>query len=207
MRDLLYLSETKMTDLVPQLPRKVLKRLGMEGGVTLGVPSLRATLSPSEQNSQVALLDSVINMIEDEKLTRWRTDPELRAGDWIQFEETFRHGSLPPDTKHPMPSGDLVYFNAVETEGKRFSLCGSREHLKGGEYGLQEAEDKAPVESIATLLEDGSARTNTADPPSRYQPARPPEGIDLLGHARVLAVFDDFILGTPLYVEYASTGH
>lgn len=203
MRDLLYLSETKMKDLVPQLPRKVLRRLGVEAGVNVGVLSLRATLSPGEQASQVALLDSVISMIEEERLTRWRTDPELRAGDWIQFEEAFRHETTPPDVAHPMPSGDLVYFNAVEMQNKRFSLCGSREHLTGGNYGLDEVGDAVAVESIAALLGDGRA---DADSPSGNQRVRRADGVDLLGHARVLTVFDDFVLGTPLYVEYSSTG-
>lgn len=145
MRDLLYLSETKMKDLVPQLPRKVLKRLGVEGGLNVGVLSLRATVSPDEQTSLPALLDSVINMIENERLTRWPTDPHLHAGDWIQFEETFRYGTKPPDTKHPLPSGDLVYFNAVGAESRMLSLCGSVAHLKGPTTSCQAKSTRCPA--------------------------------------------------------------
>jgi hypothetical protein len=208
MRDLLYLSETKMKDLIPQLPRKVLKRLGMEAGVNVGVLSLRATLAPDEHTSLTALLDSVINMIEDEKLTRWRSDLHLCAGDWVQFEETFLYGTTPPDTKHPLPSGDLVYFNATDTESKRFSLCGSAAHLKGAHYALPKEEIKAPVAEVATMLRlDDPTSADTAASPRDTQQGRFADGVTLSGHARVLAVFDDFILGTPLYVEYASTGH
>lgn len=205
MRDLLYLSESKMKDLVPQLPRKVLKRLGMEAGVNVGVLSLRATLSPSEQTSQVALLDSVINMIEGDRLTRWRSDPDLRAGDWVQFEEEFLYGAIPPETEQPLPPGELVYFNAIESQESMFSLCGSPSHLKGGHYNLPTKQRPVTAGEIASIL--GSDNQKRADltfaPRKKAQDGR---RIEMAGHARVLAVFDDFILGTPLYVEYASTG-
>lgn len=208
MRDLLYLSETKMKDLVPQLPRKVLKRLGVEGGLNVGVLSLRATVSPDEQTSLPALLDSVINMIENERLTRWPTDPHLRAGDWIQFKGTFRCGTKPPDTKHPLPSGDLVYFNAVETESKRLSLCGSVVHLKGADYVLPSEQRAMSSAYVSSLLgSNDSTPDDEAAPPRDRQSSHAPGGVSLFGHARVLAVFDDFVLATPLYVEYASTSH
>lgn len=208
MRDLLYLSETKMKDLAPQLPRKVLKRFGMEAGLNVGVLSLRATLSPSEQTSQVALLDGVINMIESDRLTRRRSDPGVRAGDWVQFEEAFFYGRTPPATNHPLPPGELVYFNAVATQGKAFSLCGSPSHLKGAHYNQEDEEAAGSIANIeAALGTSGLTYADTAAAGSERKHGRLADGVSLAGHARVLAVFDDFVLGTPLYVEYASTGH
>ena len=93
VRDLLYLSENKMRALVPQLPGKLRKRLGFEAGLNVGVLSAKATLpGESSQPSSVAALDAVVEMIEREKGSRWRTDPDLRAGDWIQFDAEFRYG-------------------------------------------------------------------------------------------------------------------
>ncbi len=105
MRDLLYLSENKMRALIPQLPGQLRRRLGFEAGLNAGVVSAKATLQSESQPSSVALLDAVVEMIERGKGSRWRTDSDLRAGDWIQFEEEFRYGDAPPG---------LVYFAAAD---------------------------------------------------------------------------------------------
>jgi hypothetical protein len=127
MRDLLYLSETKMRALVPQLPGGLRKRLGLEAGVNAGVISLRATLAPDQQPALIAALDQVIEMLEAERQPRWRTDPQLRAGDWIQFCEDFHFGEA-PKARYTMPADDLVYFVASDDPAP-FVLCGSRAHL------------------------------------------------------------------------------
>lgn len=129
MRDLLYLSETKMRALVPQLPARVRRRLGLEAGINAGVLSVRATLPAEQQPSHVPLLDPVIEILEAERQPRLRTDPELRAGDWIQFDEEFQFGEAPPAPYTDLPAHDLVYFVAREGEPTRFLLCGSRAHL------------------------------------------------------------------------------
>ena len=54
--------------------------------------SAKASLPSESQPSSIALLDSVLKMIEQEKGSRWRTGPDPRAGDWIQFEEESRYG-------------------------------------------------------------------------------------------------------------------
>jgi Family of unknown function (DUF7019) len=132
MRDLLYLSENKMRALVPQLPGQIRRRLGLEAGLNVGVASAKATLPGESQPSSIALLDAVVEMIEREKGSRWRSDGDLRAGDWIQFEEEFRYGDadtahyLDPAADHPL-SG-LVYFAATGTHAP-FVLCGSSVHV------------------------------------------------------------------------------
>src|SRR5437016_151262 len=138
MRDLLYLSENKMLALVPQLPGQLRRRLGFEAGINAGVASAKASLPGESQPSSVALLDSVVEMIEREKGSRWRTDSDLRAGDWIQFEEEFRYGDaatagyLRDRRCHDQAAGHalsgLVYFAATDAEAP-FVLCGSSVHV------------------------------------------------------------------------------
>jgi hypothetical protein len=72
MRDLLYLSENKLRALVPQLPGQLRRRLGFEAGLNVGVASARASLPGEPQPSSIALLDAVVEMIEQEKGSRWR---------------------------------------------------------------------------------------------------------------------------------------
>jgi hypothetical protein len=140
VRDLLYLSENKMRALVPQLPGQLRRRLGFEAGLNAGVASAKASLSAESQPSSIALLDSVVEMIEREKGSRWRTDSDLRAGDWIQFEEEFRYGDAAtadylrsPLLRHDQAAGHalsgLVYFAATDAEVPPFVLCGSSVHV------------------------------------------------------------------------------
>jgi hypothetical protein len=135
MRDLLYLSENKMRALVPQLPGQLRRRLGFDAGLNVGIASARASLPGEPQRSPVALLDAVVEMIEREKGSRWRTDPDLCAGDWIQFEEEFRYGDAATGRhlrRHDQAAGDalsgLVYFAATDA-GAPFVLCGSSVHV------------------------------------------------------------------------------
>ena len=126
MRDLLYFSEAKMRSLVPQLPARLRKRLGFEAGVSAGLFSIKATLPPDQASSLIGALDQVIEMLAAERFPRWRTDPEIRTGDWIQFTEDFRFGEV----SSVLPSAtnlDLVFFSA--TSGPPFLLCGSGVHL------------------------------------------------------------------------------
>jgi hypothetical protein len=92
MHDLLYLSERKMEALVPQLPGRLRRRLGLEAGLNVGIASVKAQLPGDNQRASVALLDAVVKMIDRERGVQWRTEPTLTVGDWIQFEEEFRFG-------------------------------------------------------------------------------------------------------------------
>jgi hypothetical protein len=132
MRDLLYLSDTKMGALVPQLPGQLRRRLGFEAGLSAGVVSAKAIVLGESQPSSIALLDAVVEMIEREKGSRWRTDSDLRAGDWIQFDEEFRYGDAATadyldDPADVLALSGLVYFAA--TDGAPFVLCGSSVHV------------------------------------------------------------------------------
>lgn len=236
MRDLLYLSEHKMRALVPQLPGQIRRRLGFEAGLNVGVASAKASLPGEPQPSTVALLDAVVEMIEREKGSRWRTDGDVRAGDWIQFEEEFLYGDAA--TAGQALSG-LVYFAAPDSEAP-FVLCGSPVHVldrwqsgdgpdqRVGHFymdaliacarELAELPDEAATTEF-TPPETGSAlryalgilcgvETRTGSR-STWAITRP---VRLSGHARVLAVepYDadrpPAVLATPLYVQYAERG-
>jgi hypothetical protein len=226
MRDLLYLSENKMRALVPQLPGQLRRRLGFEAGLNAGVVSAKATLQTESQPSSVALLDAVVEMIEREKGSRWRTDSDLRAGDWIQFEEEFRYGDA--------DNTGLAYFAAADTEAP-FVLIGSTVHvLDRGQSGANSSDryehfwfyipaffayagqlarmpDEAATAEFIPPLPGGTLHhallilgreAQRKDSNWAIGPAR------LSGHARTLAVMPTgkgppAVLATPLYVEYA----
>ena len=126
-----------MRALVPQLPGQLRRRLGFEAGLHAGIASAKASLPGESQPSSIALLDSVVEMIEREKGSRWRTDNDLRAGDWIRFEEEFRYGDADTarylrDLRHDQVAeqalSGLVYFAATDAEAP-FVLCGSSVHV------------------------------------------------------------------------------
>jgi hypothetical protein len=234
MRDLLYLSENKMRALIPQLPGQLRRRLGFEAGLNVGVASARASLPGEPQPSSIALLDAVVEMIEQEKGSRWRTDPDLRAGDWVQFEEEFLYGDAA--SAGEALSG-LVYFAATDGEAP-FVLCGSSVHVldrwqsgdgpsrRVGHFymdalldyarALAGLPDEAAVTEFTPPRTRGSLRyalgflthvETQRDPGWAAGPVR------LSGHARVLAVEPDpdgerpaCVLATPLYVQYAERG-
>jgi hypothetical protein len=234
MRDLLYLSENKMRALVPQLPGQVRRRLGFEAGLNVGVASAKASLPGEAQSSSIALLDAVVEMIEREKGSRWRTDPDLRAGDWVQFEEEFRYGDAATAGK---ALAGLVYFAATDGEAP-FVLCGSSVHVldrwqSGDEPGRRVGRFymDALLDYARELagLPDEAAVTEFTPPPTRdslryalgfltrvetqRDPGWAAGPVRLSGHARVLAVEPDpdgerppAVLATPLYVQYAERG-
>ncbi len=236
MRDLLYLSENKMRALVPQLPGQIRRRLGFETGLSVGVASVKASLPGESQPSSVALLDAVVEMIERDKGSRWRTDSDLRAGDWIQFEEEFLYGDAASGRRAALAG--LVYFAAPDAEAP-FVLCGSSVHVldrwqsgdgPGQRVGyfymdaliacageLAELPDEAATSEFTPTEASGlryalsvlcgfEARAGSRSTWAIRSPVR------LGGHARVLAVAPDdadrppAVLATPLYMQYAGRG-
>ncbi len=233
MRDLLYLSETKMRALAPQLPQRIRQRLGLEAGLNLGMVSIRTTLPAESAGSSLVLLDAVVAMIEQEQGSRWRTD-EVRAGDWIQFEEDFHYGSGWPGRAGvdvDVMAG-LVYFAA--SAPPPLVLCGSAAHVvdrrqpgdppsrQVGVFYMDAV--RAYAREVAGLPDEAAAGTLPSPAESRSRSlayalswlcrvdAQGDPGwtgpVRLAGHARVLAVPDNpsgeqMVLATPLYVQYA----
>jgi hypothetical protein len=117
MRDLLYLSENKMRVLSPQVPRQLWKKAGFEAGVNVGLASLKTTLPGDAPQPSVAMLDPVIEMIEQERKVKWFTDEVLQVGDWVQFEDEFFYGDAAPAG---MESGEVVVSGLVYFAARRY---------------------------------------------------------------------------------------
>ena len=141
MHDLLYFSERKMEALVPQLPGRLRRRLGLEAGLDVGLASVKARLPGEGEQISVALLDAVVKMIDRERGVRWRTEPTLTAGDWIQFEEKFRFGDAWPGHERDAATvSGLVYFAAANEPP--FVLVGSAAHVLDRRQSANRAEDQ-----------------------------------------------------------------
>lgn len=130
MRDLLYLSENKMRVLSPQVPRQLWKKTGFEAGINVGLASFKTTLPGDAPQSSVAMLDPVIEMIEQKRKVKWFTDEVLQVGDWVQFEDEFFYGDAAPARKRSFGKEvvvtGLVYFAAQRpANGIPFVLVGS----------------------------------------------------------------------------------
>lgn len=217
MHDLLYLSERKMEALVPQLPGRLRRRLGLEAGLNVGLASVKAQLPGEGEQISVALLDAVVKMIDRERGVRWRTEPTLTAGDWIQFEEKFRFGDAWPGHERDAATvSGLVYFAAANEPP--FVLVGSAAHVLDRRQSANRAEDqvgafyvdavRAYAHEISGLADEGA--TSALEIPASlsqnklfygvwvlamnasYKVERGDKGwsdlVRLGGHARVLAV-------------------
>ena len=128
MRDLLYLSENKMRVLGPQVPQQLRKKASFEAGANVGFASFKATLPSDAPTSSVPMLDSVVEMIEQERTVKWFTEEDLQSGDWVQFEDEFFYGDAASGRRNTEPVADtgLVYFAAQRPQkGTPFVLVGS----------------------------------------------------------------------------------
>ncbi|MDQ0753948.1 hypothetical protein QF034_008179 [Streptomyces africanus] len=116
MRDLLYLSENKMRVLSPQVPRQLWKKAGFEAGVNVGIASVKTTLPNDVPQSSVAMLDPVIEMIEQQRTVKGATHEGVRVGDWVQFQDKFFYGDAAPGGTgreiEEVTATDVVYFAA-----------------------------------------------------------------------------------------------
>ncbi|MEU1193057.1 SAVMC3_10250 family protein [Streptomyces sp. NPDC005859] len=115
MRDLLYVSESKMRVLAPQLPDRVRNRLGIEAGINTGIVAVKGTLASRDGNtpSSIEALDAVVEMIERSHGERSHTDADLRPGDWIKLNETFEYGQADDHQEEFTGPDCLVYFAAT----------------------------------------------------------------------------------------------
>lgn len=131
MRDVLYLSETKLGTLAGQLRGRMRRRLGLEAGVHAGIVSFKATLAPMGQAAALEVLDAVVRMIERERGLKRHTDHDLRPGHWVRFEEDFHYGTAHRHGRRE--ASGLVYFPSVSTE-PCFLLVGSAVHVTDRRY-------------------------------------------------------------------------
>lgn len=142
MRDLLYVSESKMRVLTAQLPDRVRNRLGVEAGINTGIVTVKGTLAGSDGNapSSLGALDAVIEMIEKSHGERRRTDADLRPGDWFKLDETVEYGHAHDSEEEFTGPNSLVYF-AVTTLPPLILLT-SAKYILEIQQGNTEAEQR-----------------------------------------------------------------
>ncbi|MHB6910216.1 SAVMC3_10250 family protein [Streptomyces sp. CB02959] len=129
MREFIYLSDAKLRQFIPK-PRR-LRRAGAlrlstpVGGIDLDAPATDADSSRQRQLAQV------VEYLEE--AARWFTEPDLRAGQWIQFEAPLRYITLKGDYRDMVlfvdsaPGEDPEY----ESAACRLIMHGSARHLLG----------------------------------------------------------------------------
>ncbi|GAA3096383.1 hypothetical protein ADK41_03085 [Streptomyces caelestis] len=129
MREIVYLSESKLRQFVPE-PRRVPRTGALRVTTPLGGIDMDAPVADGEQG-QLRHLREVHKHLE--LVADWYTEPDLRPGQWMQFEVSLRCVTL--SGAHQ----DLVLFvDSVRGEGTgdterscRLLMHGSVRHLRG----------------------------------------------------------------------------
>ncbi|MEW2467911.1 SAVMC3_10250 family protein [Streptomyces sp. NPDC046994] len=137
MRELVYLSDKKLGQFVPQRRRgRIGRRLtALRFTTPAGGLELEAAGDPDTQRQKQEHLALVIRHIEERAL--WFQDPDARAGQWIYFEAPLNvlASEEQPDTimfLDPEP-GEVEGYE--QPHGARLLLHGSRSHLLIGDVG------------------------------------------------------------------------
>ncbi|MFJ1874183.1 SAVMC3_10250 family protein [Streptomyces chartreusis] len=136
MREIVYLSDSKLRQFVPE-PRRAARMSALRLTTPLGGVDMDTPAVDSEQ-SQLRHLREVHKHVA--LLADWYTDPQLRPGQWVQFEAPLRCVTF-SDTHQ-----DLVLFVEPSREGGTDGRCrllmhGSVRHLRGW--------NAMPVEGVA----------------------------------------------------------
>ncbi|MFF1354682.1 SAVMC3_10250 family protein [Streptomyces sp. NPDC058297] len=130
VREIVYLSESKLQQFVPA-PRRVPRAGALRVTTPLGGIDMDAPAASVEQG-QLRRLRDVSKHVE--LMADWYEQPDLRAGQWVQFEAPLRCVTL--GGAHQ----DLVLFvdpagrrrtDSVADEGCRLLMHGSVRHLRG----------------------------------------------------------------------------
>jgi hypothetical protein len=191
MRELVYLSERKLSEFRPESRRGFrVRELGVPGFGQVGI----------EQQGD-SHLDDVIDHLGG--IARWFEEDGLSPGEWVQFEATMSYLVLEP------PRASAVLLFADEPGGRRLLLHGSPDHLVGTPPGTRlpaPSVSLGPVLSrtLAAYVDNPGARPllgrlldHVADPYDPELAAR------MTGFARVTAVGDGGVVASPLFVAYA----
>ncbi|MFE6820973.1 SAVMC3_10250 family protein [Streptomyces sp. NPDC057690] len=136
MREIVYLSDSKLRQFVPE-PRRAARMGALRLTTPLGGVDMDTPAVDSEQ-SQLRHLREVHKHVA--LLADWYTRPQLRPGQWVQFEAPLRCVTF--SDAHQ----DLVLFVEPAAEGSTDERCrllmhGSVQHLRGW--------NAMPVEGVA----------------------------------------------------------
>ncbi|QCX76249.1 hypothetical protein C9F11_12860 [Streptomyces sp. YIM 121038] len=206
MRELVYLSDRKLRQFMPER-RWLTGRHGWQVSTPVGGVGVEAGTPDAEREREKRLRRIVEHVSVS---ARWFTEPEVRAGAWVEFEAPLNYRAL----NGAAPGMVLFLDPAAGVEGYesggavRLVLHGSVEHLGGGSKpGVAEppalVEDRwdgggdscgpSWVEFVATraatLLDTLAAQPGAVDEPgSTSTPHAPPTLAE--GTRQVLAALD-----------------
>ncbi|MCG3752733.1 SAVMC3_10250 family protein [Amycolatopsis sp. Poz14] len=124
MRELVYVSEAKLSQFESQGLNKHLARASEVAGKVPGV-ELRVNLSGRAAHPG---LDRAVRKIGTS--ARWYTDDELVPGQWVQFEARLNYRVVHGGS-HGGQSAALLFWEPANGDEPRLLLHGSPEHLVG----------------------------------------------------------------------------
>ncbi|MFJ6792732.1 SAVMC3_10250 family protein [Streptomyces sp. NPDC091268] len=153
MREIVYLSESKLRQFVPE-PRRVpragaLRVTSPFGGIDMDAPA------PDSEQGQLRHLRDVykhVGLVAD-----WYEAPDLRPGQWVQFEAPIRCVTLSgahQDLVLFVDSGSGTGTEPAPDERSRLIMHGSVRHLRGW--------TPMPVDGPALEVENSASSLGTA---------------------------------------------
>ncbi|WP_020418419.1 SAVMC3_10250 family protein [Amycolatopsis sp. ATCC 39116] len=127
MRELVYVSEAKLRQLLPDLPKRARGLRDVEAEVTTPVGGLK--VGKAAREAEPGLAGAVARLEASERAPKWFADPDVRPGQWVHFEAPMSYGVVVSaatflDVGEPVdgyPSGGQL----------RLLLHGSSAHLLG----------------------------------------------------------------------------
>jgi hypothetical protein len=233
MRELVYVSQRKLSQFQPERPRGgFLRRItGLGAKAPLSMGEISLTLVDSNAYSGPHLNDVLEELESRRRRVQWYEDEAVRVGDWVQFEALMNYGVV---EERILPDPPLLFWEPGRdypsdgSAGPSFLLHGSPDGLVGNPAGVSVGianSDPVGLARALQLIRD-SDESLAAGPPldgwnwahalskiiqrlNRYYP--PFMAGWLAGYARVTGIVppsddarDGYILATPLYVERVS---
>lgn len=183
MRELVYLSEAKLAQFVPE-PRRFPFSLK---SLTTPIGGAEVERNPTPGNAE--RLYEIESHIATQ--ARWYTEDGLRPGQWVQFEAPMNHrvlGGPMVDLSHEPEM--VVFVDAASAESIRLLLHGSAAHLLGSKRPVQQwlTSDLLGFHELAVRIARQEAAGDAEETDARADAAR--SGAFEFGTSRLIAKFD-----------------
>lgn len=126
VRELIYVSQAKLRQLVPDLPKRAGLR-DVEAEVNTPVGGFKVGKAAREVDPGLAA--AVARLEASDRAPEWFVEPGIRPGEWVHFEAPMSYGDV---------GGAVVFLDSDQVDdsypsrgGLRLLLHGSSEHLVG----------------------------------------------------------------------------
>jgi hypothetical protein len=136
MKYYIYISDSKVDMLLPQVPHDVKKKVAMEFGIDLKVLVAKLKREEESEENRISRLETVVKFIKGYEKVGTVDEPDQYVEDTLPM----RWGPY-PTFGHPEPS--VVYFGG-ETDRTVFGLGGSLHHVMGN-VGTSQSSASASV--------------------------------------------------------------